>query len=252
MRKLLVALLMTTALVLQQGCASYKQNIMFKTGEGFSSEPLQKEIGKAESNYVIKKNDLLTLELYANNGEKLVDPSPELSQQSQASSQKAELSNYLINDMGLAKFPMVGEVKLEGLTIRQAEMMLQKEYELFFKLPYVKLKFNNKRVIVLGAPGGQVLPLENENVSLVEVIAMAKGIDNFAKAHNIRVLRAEKIYLIDLSTLEGYKLGNMKIEPGDVVYIEPVRRPVSEGFKDYGPIFTLLASVTTLIAVLTR
>jgi polysaccharide export outer membrane protein len=252
MRKLFVALLIAVAFTTQQGCASYKQNIMFKTGEGFTSEPLQKEIGKAESNYVIKKNDLLLLELYANNGEKLVDPNPELSQQSQTTNQNVKIPDYLINEQGLAKFPMVGEVKLEGLTIRQAEMMLQKEYEQYFKLPYVKLKFNNKRVIVLGAPGGQVLPLENENVSLVEVIAMAKGVDNFSKAQNIRVLRSEKVYSIDLSTIEGYKTGNMNIEPGDIIYIEPVRRPISEGFKDYAPIFTLLASITTLIAVLTR
>jgi polysaccharide export outer membrane protein len=252
MRKFIVVLFVAIAFSTQQGCASYKQNIMFKTGEGFASEPLQKEISKAESNYTIKKNDLLLLELYANNGEKLIDPNPEISQQTQNTSQSTKLPDYLINDQGLAKFPMVGEVKLEGLTIRQAEMMLQKEYEQYFKLPYVKLKFNNKRVIILGASGGQLLPLDNENVNLVEVIAMARGIDNFGKAHNIRVLRAEKVYQIDLSTIEGYRLGNMRIEPGDIIYIEPVRRPVSEGFKDYAPIFTLLASITTLIAVLTR
>lgn len=233
-------------------CATYKQNIMFKTGEGFQSEPLQREIGKAESNYIINKNDVLVLEFYANNGEKLVDPNPELSQQVQNTSQTAKVHDYLVNELGLVKLPMVGEVKLEGLTLRQAEMMLQKEYEQFFKLPYVKLKFNNKRVIVLGSPGGQVLPLTNENVSLVEVIAMAKGIDNSGKAHNIRVLRGEKIYQVDLSTVEGYKLGNMKIEPGDIVYIEPFRRPFSEGLQDYGPIFAVLASITTLIAVLNR
>jgi polysaccharide biosynthesis/export protein len=252
MRKLFVVLLLTVAFAFQQGCASYKQNIMFRTGEGFVSEPLRKEIGKAESNYVIQKNDLLSLELSANNGEKLVDPSPELSQQTQSTNQNTTVPYYLINELGLAKFPMVGEVKIEGLTIRQAELMIQKEYEQYFKLPFVRLKFNNKRVIVLGAPGGQVLPLDNENVNLVEVIAMAKGIDNSGKAHNIRVLRNEKVYLIDLSTIDGYKLGNMKIEPGDIVYIEPVRRPVSEGFKEYGPIFTILASVTALISVLTR
>lgn len=252
MRKFFVVLLGAITFVTQQGCASYKQNIMFKTGEGFASEPLQKEIGKAESNYVIQKNDLLLLELYANNGEKLVDPNPELSQQNQNTNQSAKIPDYLIDEQGLAKFPMIGEVKLEGLTIRQAELMVQKEYEQYFKLPFVKLKFNNKRVIVLGAPGGQVLPLDDENVKLVEVIAMAKGIDNSGKAHNIRVLRDEKIYLIDLSTIDGYKLGNMKIEPGDIVYIEPVKRPISEGFKEYGPIFTILASVTALISVLTR
>lgn len=252
MRKLFVVVVLIAAFILEQGCASYKQNIMFRPGEDFVSEPLQKEIGKAESNYIIQINDLLTFELYANNGEKLVDPSPELSQQVQASGQSTKLTDYLINDQGLAKFPMVGEVKLEGLTIRQAEMILQKEYEQYFKLPYVKLKFNNKRVVVLGAPGGHVLPLQNENTTLIEVIAMAKGIDNAGKANNIRVLRGEKVFLVDLSTIEGYRSGNLKIEPGDIVYIEPIRRPLGEGIREYGPIFTILASLTALVSVLIR
>ena len=159
MRNFFASLLLAVAFISQQGCASYKQNIMFKTGEGFVSEPFQKEIGKAESNYIIKKNDLLSLELYANNGEKLVDPSPELSQQTQNTNQNAGIPDYLINEQGLAKLPMVGEVKLEGLTIRQAEMMLQKEYEQYFKLPYVKLRFNNKRVIACDTRNEVALPM---------------------------------------------------------------------------------------------
>jgi polysaccharide export outer membrane protein len=236
------------------GCASYKQNIMFRTDEDFKSEPIQKELLNVESNYTIQKNDILLLSLYSNNGEKLIDPNPELSEQQTQNSSNASAKQleYLVDESGKAKFPMMDEFKIEGLTIRQAEMVLQKEYEKFFKSPFVKLTFNNKRVFLLGAPGGQVLPLQNENTTLIEVLAMGKGFDNTGKASNIRVLRGEQVFQVDLSTIDGYRQGNIKIQPNDIVYVEPVRKPFSEGLRDYSPLVTILAAIATLIAVLTR
>jgi polysaccharide export outer membrane protein len=157
---------------------------------------------------------------------------------------------YLIDLKGIAKLPMVGEIKLEGLTIRQAEALLQDAYEKYYSKPYVVLKYVNKRVVVLGAPGGKVIPLTNENVELVEILALAEGLKNDAIANNIRVLRDEKVFLVDLSTIDGYLKGNMIMEPGDIVYVEPVRRPVSEAVRDYGPLVSLTVSLITLIIVL--
>jgi len=108
----------------------------------------------------------------------------------------------------------------------------------------------NKRVVVLGAPGGQVIPLLNENMHLVEVLALAKGINNDGKAQNIRVLRQEKVFLVDFSTYDGYLKNNIVIEPGDVVYVEPVRRPFFEGVRDYGILVSLATSISTLVLVI--
>ena len=109
---------------------------------------------------------------------------------------------------------MVGEIKLDGLTIRQAEDLLQQAYATFYEDAYVVLRYTNKRVIVLGAPGGQVIPLTNENVHLVEVLALAKGLTNDAKAHNIRVLRGDQVFVADLSTIDGYVKNNIPIQSG--------------------------------------
>jgi polysaccharide export outer membrane protein len=102
----------------------------------------------------------------------------------------------------------------------------------------------------LGAPGGQVIPLVNENVHLVEVLALAKGIDNLAMAQNVRVLRGDHVLVADLSTIDGYLKNNILIEHGDIVYVEPIRRPVSEAFRDFLPVLTVLTSLTTLIVVI--
>jgi polysaccharide export outer membrane protein len=111
------------------------------------------------------------------------------------------------------------------------------------------MSYSNKRVIVLGAPGGQVIPLVNQNVTVVEVLALARGLDNFAKAHNIRLIRGSHYYQMDFSTIQGYMEGNMIVEPGDIVYVEPVRRPLTEALKDnYIFVYPLITVITVIIA----
>lgn len=239
-----------TVAILGSGCATYKQNLMLKTPDEFKSATVSKEIREAERNYVIQKNDLLHLEVYANKGERIIDPNPDLSKQTNVATQEREEIEYLVDLNGLVKFPVIGEMKVEGLTLRQAEAILQVEYEKYFKDSFVVLTFLNKRVIVLGAVGGQVVPLMNHNITLAEILAVSKGLPNDAKAHNIRVVRKEQIFLINLSTVEGFLAGNMIVEPGDIIYVEPVRRPFTEGLRDYAGLASLLISTLSLVIVI--
>lgn len=215
-----------------------------------STDALKQEIQSAEANYRIQKNDLLSLEVYTNQGEKIVDPNLESFDQETQRNQTSVQGAYLVDISGLVKFPLIENIKLEGLTIRQAEEILEKEYAKFYQQPYVILKFNNKRVVILGAPGGQVIPLLNENTRLTEIIALAKGINNDAKAHNIRVLRQEKTFILDLSTIKDYLKNDIIIMPGDIIYIEPIRRPLSEGIREYGPIISIITTIGSLVIVI--
>jgi len=234
--------------VLLSSCSSYKQNIMFKVPEG---TVLKQQTEAAEKNYVIQINDQLQLEVYTNNGERLIDPDRKLTQDSpEQKPAKESEPTYLVDVTGVSRFPMVGSTKVVGLTIRQAEEILQQAYAVYYQQPFVKLRYTNKRVVVLGAPGGQVIPLANENMHLVEVLALAKGVANEAKAHNIRVLRGKEVFLADLSTFDGYLKNNIAMEPGDIVYVEPIRRPVTEAFRDYGPVISVITSLTTLLVVI--
>lgn len=240
-----------SASLLISSCASYRQNIMFRAE---NMEAVQTQVRATEKNYVIQKKDRLELEVYTSKGERLVDPDRYLSTGNnlQAATTKQEVNSYLVGQDGLVKLPMVGSVNLVGLTITQAEELLQKEFTKFYKEPFVILKYTNKRVVVLGAPGGQVIPLINENMRLTEVLALAKGINNDARASNIRVMRGDTLFIADLTTFEGYKKNDILIEPGDIVYVEPIRRPLLEAIRDYGPLLSIVVSLTTIIVVITR
>lgn len=224
---------------------------MFSPGNNF----IAKQVSEAEAaakNNLIQVNDYLKLEVYSNNGERLIDPNGELVNNSSGIPQDAAVRtqpSYLVTVDGTAKFPMISAVAIAGMTIRDAELKLQSEYSKFYKECYVLLTFSNKRVILLGSPGGQVIPLVNENVSVVEVLAMAKGIGIDGKANNIRLIRGEDVYLLDFSTIDGLKKGNMIVHAGDIIYVETIRRPFTEGARDLAPVLSLVLSLSTLIVV---
>jgi polysaccharide export outer membrane protein len=240
------------ALLVLVSCSSYKKNIMFKATENAKPEVFQHEAANAQKNYVIQKNDLLTINVFSNKGERIIDPNPELTNPNLTNynNQLAQQFNYLVELNGIVKFPVIGEIKVDGLTLRQAEEITQKEYAKYFKEPFTVINFVNKRVTILGAPGGLVIPLANQNITVIEVLAMAKGLSNDAKADNIKLIRNEHVYQLDFSTIEGYRKSNMLVEPGDIIYVEPIRRPVVEALKDNFVIVSLVVSLTTLLVLI--
>jgi polysaccharide export outer membrane protein len=87
---------------------------------------------------------------------------------------------------------------------------------------------------------------------LAEVLALAKGVTNDGRASNIRVIRGDDVMLADFSTIDGYRRSNFLMKPGDIVYVEPVRRPFIEGLRDYSPLISIVASLATLVVIITQ
>ncbi|WP_258105252.1 polysaccharide biosynthesis/export family protein [Marinoscillum sp. MHG1-6] len=236
-------------------CRVYQQDIMFRLNEEFGESELANAVEQAESNYRLRAGDKLQLEVYTNEGERLIDPNYELSLGN--NNQAMQMRNrvwYLVQDDGNVKLPMVGKIKVLGMTVDEAEEVLQKAYDEAYVDTFVKLTVINRRVVVMGAAGGMVVPLENENTSLIEVLALYGGVNMQAKAGNIRLIRgnlkAPEVYEIDLATIAGMQQSIMDIEAGDIIYLEPWRRPWKESIKDIAPVLSLVSSTITIILVL--
>ncbi len=237
------------------GCKAYKQDILFKLDDNFTSDDLTLAVAEAKSNYTLQADDRVRLEVFTNKGERLIDPNFELmDQQNSQMLQSRTRYEYLIQSDGTIKLPMVGKKKITGLTVDDAEKILEQDYQTHYVDPFVKLTVINRRVIVLGANGGQVIPLENENTSLVEVLAVYGGLNLGAKAQNIKLIRGDlndpMVHQIDLSTVHGMKNSVVRVESEDIIYVEPWRRPWLESLRDITPVLSLSASVLTLIVVI--
>lgn len=218
---------------------------------------LRQGLLEAEGNYTIQADDLLEVEVYTNKGERIIDPDFELVKElrgaGQAQTSRAN-PRYLVQENGLVRLPMVGEVQLEGYTLHQADSLLARAYSEFYKETFVITRFVNKRVVVLGATGSMVIPLLNENMDVLEVLALAGGISGKGKAANIRLIRgdlkAPQVQLIDLSTIEGMRQASLKVQSGDIIYVEPARRVLPETIRDITPVVGLVTNALTLLIVI--
>lgn len=241
-------------LSLISACASYKQHVMLQTESGTYPKDLEYNTKLAESNYRIQVNDILDIKVFTNKGERIIDPDYALQEDMKNTNVRREEATYLVEKDGTIKIPMIGQVELKDRTLQEAEFILESKFSAFYKEPYVIVHFENKRVVVLGQSGGQVIKLENENMNLLEVLALAGGLDEDSKAQNIRVIRGDlknpEVQVIDLSTIEGMIKANLEVYSGDIIYVEPVVRGFSKGTRDFLPIVSVLASVVAIIVAI--
>lgn len=285
------------ALCLLSSCATskyYSQRTMFQLTKGadgvIDTAKLRRAVNRTDRNYRIRPNDLLNVQVYTNKGERLIDPNGELQFGSPSIAGSAPTpstggsgqrnvgqgagaipgsTQFVVQADGTARLPLVDRVKVQGLTLIQADSVLQLRYNTYYKETFVKTAVSNNRVIILGAPGGQVISLNNDNMNLLEVLALAGGADGGGgsgglgryggRVNNIRIIRGDlknpQVQFIDLSTLEGMRRGNLQVEPNDIIYIQPVRRPLLEAITDAAPVlsvFTLLITTTGFIYSITR
>jgi len=226
---------------------------MFRLDKEFTEDDLSEVTDLLDKNYLLKTNDVLFLDVFTNKGERLVDPNFEFLQGNQAGQQMQQMRDifqYVIQADSIVAFPMVGNMNLVGMTLYEAELKVAEAFDTYYDGTFVKLRIANRRVFLLGAPGGNVIPLANENTSLIEVLALAEGIEFGARAQNIRLIRGQQVFLIDLSTISGMRKSNLTVEPGDIIYVEPWRRPWLESLRDVTPTLSIVSSVVTLIVVI--
>ena len=228
---------------------------MFRVDKDFVSDTAFFASTK-EQNYILQPNDYINVELYSNGGEIILDPNNWLRSSigPAGSNQQVEKPKYLIQPNGYAKLPLIGETYLNSLTTRQADSVVSKAYEEYYINPFALITLANRRVTIIGPEGGQVIPLENENTNLIEIIALYGGMDKDSKAKNIRLIRGDlknpHIQLIDLRTIEGMKMAQLQILPNDIIYIEQVRKPFLESAREWGSVLALFTAAITLLVLI--
>ncbi|MBD80870.1 MAG: hypothetical protein CL840_18280 [Crocinitomicaceae bacterium] len=254
MRKLLWAFLFIGISLSFSSCKWLNQSIMFETPKDYAFDTVPDTV---IDQYVLQPNDLFYFRLFANDGFKLIDITT-MSQNNQMMNigQNQTLFQYLIEYDGTTKLPILGRVTLEGMTIRQAELYLQKKYTYSFNDPFVQISVLNRRVIVFPGESGQarVIGLQNNNTTLMEALALAGGVSENGKAQKIKLIRKTDdpndplVYEFDMSTINGLMYANMIVQTEDIIYVEPRKQLAAKFFKEISPYIGIL---TALLLVLT-
>jgi polysaccharide export outer membrane protein len=143
-----------------------------------------------------------------------------------------------LDSTGVLRLPMIGEVKVGGLSVREAEGTLEKLYREreLLKSPLVTIAVNNyalREVSVLGAvrsPGNFQFPKETTSLDIADLITRLGGFTPTAKSDAVSVIRkkadgSEEVTTVDVERMiSGRRRGDSSrrdfaVYPGDRIWV---------------------------------
>lgn len=216
---------------------------MFKVPNNYKFSAFQPN----EKEYKIQPFDILDVKVFYNNGVNLFEYQSNLMQQNPI--------YYNVEYDGLVKLPSLGRIALAGLTIRQAEELLEKKYKEFMIDPFVKINVTNKRIIVFtnGASTGKVITLKNDNYTLIEALAESGGISDETKSYKIKLLRGDlnnpDVFLFNLKKVSNMKEYNFILQANDIIYVEARPRYASKILSEITPYLSLFSTAILIYSL---
>ncbi len=187
---------------------------------------------------------LLAVTAFAQEEPYIIGPSDVLSVTIFAGGKTQEAQHLTVSSKGTINFPFLGKVEAEGLSVSELEenvtRPLAKDYYVNPQVLISVRDYKSKKVYLTGAvQKSGLFPLDSSTTTVLELIAKAGGVtkdrSNYAYIlrGSIAELSAEKgiseliqqknsikVNLRELLDL-GVSEANVKLQPGDVVYIQP-------------------------------
>ena len=151
---------------------------------------------------------------------------PSSGSETESSTTSSQAPNYLIDSEGNIEFPVLGNLKVSGLTRIQLKNLLKTELKAYINDPIINIRLQNFKITVLGEvsrPG--TYSISNERLTVLEAIGMAGDLTIKGKRQNIVVVREsdtlKTYHKIDLTSKNIFNMPAYYLTQNDVVYVEP-------------------------------
>ena len=136
------------------------------------------------------------------------------------------MQTYIVDKDGNIDFPVLGKVKIGGLTRQEATDLLESKISEYVKNPLVNIRITNFTITVLGEvnnPGTFII--QDEKVTLAEALGLAGDLTIFGERKNILLVRevegVKKFSIIDLTSVRSLSASTFGLKQNDIIYIEP-------------------------------
>ena len=217
--------LMTLAgvLLLLNGCSGQNYKLAQTSQEATVNTT---KLSDRSMEYRILPQDRLEVALYKDPAQNSLSTNNELGQSMNS-------KGILVDAQGYITLPLVGKVKVSGLSQSGAASRITAQYKKFLNTPSVYVEVLNKRIYVLGEvnkPG--VVKLDREKMTLFEAIAFSGDLTDSAVRDNIVILSNDikhgmQMRRVDLTNFDTMNYASLMLRPNDIVYVQP------DGFKEF-------------------
>jgi polysaccharide export outer membrane protein len=172
----------------------------------------------------------------------------------------AQQQTYLVDTNGEIEFPVLGKLKIGGLSRNETiDLLKSKLSPDYIKEPNVNISIANYKISILGdiqRPGSYNIP--NERITILDALALAGDINISGLRNNVLIIREEngkKVqYRIDLRSNKILTSPVYYLQQNDVVYVEPnYSRIQSASANSSTSLFiSITGLIITIVSLLTR
>jgi polysaccharide export outer membrane protein len=240
-------------LVLLASCASRKDVVYFQNSQDFETL-----VNKNTFSPKFKVDDLISIHISTLNPE--ASAPFNLFRGAQEGGIRAEQVDYLVDKDGEIDFPVIGKVKVSGLSPEDVRVLLRERLKDYLIDPIINIRLKNFTITVLGdvnRPG--TYPVVGERITLFEAIGMAGDLKIKGRRDNVMVIRdfdGTKVYTkVDLTDKNVLNSPVYYLTQNDIVYVEPNKSSLSSASLDNrAGLIVSIASViiTSTVILITR
>jgi len=247
MKKVILFVAIYTCII--TGCAPrrdlvYFSNLAKQTGE----EKLPSQEVK------IQQNDLLSISVNSLNQESNVLFAVNTKNPSSENNYKIE--GYRVSKEGSINLPVVGSIRLEGLTIEQAQATISRELDKYVKKPVVDVQLVNFKVTVIGEVNKpSSFTVQGDNINLLEALGMAGDMTVYGKREDVLVIRQQNgqriMKRLNLNNQDVMNSPFFYLKQNDVVYVEPDKSKAIEYSPNTRILPVVIASISAVAVLIT-
>ncbi|WEK19707.1 MAG: polysaccharide biosynthesis/export family protein [Candidatus Pedobacter colombiensis] len=235
-------------------CSNRQKQALFENKSAINTT---QNNGYNPPDYLIKPEDLLQIKNLQNRNLIVNEP---ITKEKEGSNNNTG-QTYRVEQDSTIGLPILGRVKVGGLTRRGAANQIEMLYRRELKDPIIELKIINLKVTLLGEVKNQgTYNLLKDHTSLVEVIGEAGGLTDKANSKNIKIIRGgmqtQQVIDLDLTDLRTLSDSRTMLQNNDIIYVAQNKRAIrSEKLQTMSailqPVIALL-NTALLIYTITR
>ncbi len=206
-------------------------------------------------NYRIQSNDILSIRFLSRTSKEFDIAQNYFPTQGSAISgigggANAQLIGELVDEHGEIPFPVIGKVKVAGLTVFEIQEQLQEIASKFLESPIVKVRVMNYQATILGQVKSEgVVTLPNNRATILEALALAGGLDDLADREYIKLIRQKnnqvEVQYINLLDENFINSPYYYVYQNDMIIVPPLKQ---RSFRKYfGENLTLFLSSLSVI-----
>lgn len=161
------------------------------------------------------------------------------------------VTGYLVDENGDIQFVKLGTLHVAGMTRKEVKAKLEKDLAPYLAQAVVAVGFLNRHITVMGGISPQIIPMPNDNMTILDAIAASGGIGEKGRSDNILVVRekgdSKEFKRLNLTDNSIFYSPYFYMQPNDVVYVEPVKKKEDQFFRIYSIAITTASFVFLIL-----